>query len=308
MSATWAFSAVASRGSVLVGERRESGQRLAVVVERDAFVQSTVEEVVVRRLAHLIGTEVVGTATPGVVLRPVLDDVVGDGARRRPVVAVDRGLGVGVDVIEQREAPHEGVHVGREVLAEQGQIGVAVATRIVAEHLVVGAVLPHDVEDVLDRAAGSDRRPGRRRLGVGGDDLPIGVGGEPADAAVAGEVQDAGVAAHDRGQVLEAVDEVVAVERGPRVGAVRVWPNAEAASGYPDELALRVGRRHGRVGAEREPTDQLERGCGGGCDPLPWPGEPQRSASDSAKTATASSPESADSRSQPSGVTLSSLG
>ena len=71
---------------------------------------------------------------------------------------VDRRLGVRVDVVEQREALRQRVRVGRDVRAEQRQLRVAVAARVVAEHLVVGAVLAHDVEDVLDLAAGPARR------------------------------------------------------------------------------------------------------------------------------------------------------
>jgi hypothetical protein len=56
-------------------------------------------------------------------------------------------------VVEQREALGEEVGVRRQVAAEDREVRVAVATLVVAEHLVVGAVLAHDVEDVLDRAA-----------------------------------------------------------------------------------------------------------------------------------------------------------
>ena len=42
-----------------------------------------------------------------------------------------RGLRVGVHVVEQREARRQCVQVGRDVVVEQRQLGVAVATRVV---------------------------------------------------------------------------------------------------------------------------------------------------------------------------------
>ena len=71
-------------------------------------------------------------------------------------------------MVEQRELSDERVSVRRDaagraahaVVSEQFELGVAVAARIAAEHLVVSPVLAHDVEHVLDLRA---RVPGRRR-------------------------------------------------------------------------------------------------------------------------------------------------
>ena len=73
-------------------------------------------------------------------------------------------------MVEQREALRERVRVRRDVVAEQGQLRVAVAARVVAEDLVVGAVLAHDVEDVLDRAVrrAAASRPAAARRWWGG--------------------------------------------------------------------------------------------------------------------------------------------
>jgi hypothetical protein len=56
--------------------------------------------------------------------------------------------------------------VRRDVAAEQRQAGIAVALFEIAKHLIVGAVLFHDEEDVGDRRALADfRRNHRRRRG-----------------------------------------------------------------------------------------------------------------------------------------------
>ena len=59
-------------------------------------------------------------------------------------------LGVDVEVVEDAELACERVRIRRDVVAEQAQRRVAVAPPHVAKHLIVGAVLADDVEDVLD--------------------------------------------------------------------------------------------------------------------------------------------------------------
>ena len=139
--------------------------------------------------------------------------------------------------------------------AEQRQRRVAVTAGVIAEHLVVGAVLAHDVEDVLDRPARADRRVRRRGASVGGDHLAVADRGELADLPVAGIVQDAGGAVDDRGQVLVEVGVVA----GVRVGTAWVGTDAETAGRDPDELAaLRRRGRHRRIAPGRDPPDELE--------------------------------------------------
>ena len=74
-------------------------------------------------------------------------------------------LGVDVEVVEEDELGGEGVGVRGHLLAEEGQVRVAVALRQVAEHLVVGPVLADDVEDVLDRRGLAGRARDGRALG-----------------------------------------------------------------------------------------------------------------------------------------------
>src|SRR5262249_43558467 len=68
--------------------------------------------------------------------------------------------------------------------------------------------------------------------------------------------EDPGIAVDDRGQVLVQVGVVT----GARVGATRVGADAEATGRDPDQLpALRSRRRHRRIGARGDPTNQLGR-------------------------------------------------
>jgi hypothetical protein len=54
-------------------------------------------------------------------------------------------------VIEQRKLLGERMMIRRDIAPELHERGIAVALRHIAEHLIVGAVLLEDVEDVLDR-------------------------------------------------------------------------------------------------------------------------------------------------------------
>ena len=98
---------------------------------------------------------------------------------------VGADVGVHVEVVEQHELARQLVQVGRDVFAEQHQRGVAIAFLHVAQHLVVGAVLLHDVDDVLD---------GRQRAGLVQFGIPVGRVGEggpgPGLELVAGEGVD----------------------------------------------------------------------------------------------------------------------
>ena len=80
-------------------------------------------------------------------------------------MAVGAEHAAAIEVVEQHELVDQLVMVGRHLLAEDAQIGVAVAPLHVAEHLVVGAVLLDDVQHVLDRrglAMTLRNRPWRR--------------------------------------------------------------------------------------------------------------------------------------------------
>ena len=103
-------------------------------------------------------TAAVGAADALVVVGvPCLLVVIGGDGARRPRVARDRHLSVGVEAIAEAVAVGEGVVVGRELLAVQrvrriGVVALVLARLVdVAEVLVEGLVLGDDVQDVLDR-------------------------------------------------------------------------------------------------------------------------------------------------------------
>src|SRR2546427_7830477 len=87
-----------------------------------------------------------------------------------PFVAVGRNHAVYVEIVEQDPAPRDRMGVGGDGVVENGQARVAVPLGHVAEHLIVGAILPNDVNDVLHlrRTVGrSDRRTDARiRIGA----------------------------------------------------------------------------------------------------------------------------------------------
>ena len=72
-------------------------------------------------------------------------------------MAVPRNLAVAIQVVEQHELAGELVVVGRHLLAEHHELGIAVPFFDVAEHLIVGAILFDDVNHVFDRAGSPTR-------------------------------------------------------------------------------------------------------------------------------------------------------
>jgi hypothetical protein len=65
-----------------------------------------------------------------------------------PAVAGD--FAAVIEIVHQHKSLGQSVQVGRDIAAEEAAGGVAVALRQIAQHLVVGPVLLHDVDDVLD--------------------------------------------------------------------------------------------------------------------------------------------------------------
>ena len=83
----------------------------------------------------------------------VLVHVVARERLQTPAVTERRLITGAVIVVEQPELLDQRVVIRRHVAPELHQRRIAVALRHIAEHLVVGAVLLDDVEDVLDRRA-----------------------------------------------------------------------------------------------------------------------------------------------------------
>ena len=86
---------------------------------------------------------------------PVLFKIVGADGGVGPDVAIAGDFAGVVKIVEHAELQGQLMQVGRDVFAEHGQAGVAVADALavllqVAEDLIVGAVFLDDVDDVLD--------------------------------------------------------------------------------------------------------------------------------------------------------------
>ena len=81
------------------------------------------------------------------------------------LMAVGAQNAAAIGVVQQRKIADELVFIRRDAFAKDAQIGVAVAVRHVAEHLVVGAVFLDDVNDMLKDAGFADAfRHGPRGL------------------------------------------------------------------------------------------------------------------------------------------------
>ena len=81
---------------------------------------------------------------------PGLLVVVGRDGCGRPEVAIARDFPIVVEIVEHGELQRALVMVGRDTCAIQSQGKIAVAHPQVAQHLVVGAVLLYDLDDMFD--------------------------------------------------------------------------------------------------------------------------------------------------------------
>ena len=101
-------------------------------------------------------------------------------------MAIGADVRVDIKVIEEHKLAGQLVMIGRDVFPEQEKRGIAVAFFHIAQYLIVGAVLLHDINDMLDRG----KRVSRIELGVRvrrigkdgfgpGSQLFVGVGIDP---------------------------------------------------------------------------------------------------------------------------------
>ena len=65
-------------------------------------------------------------------------------------MAIGADIGVDIEVIEEDELIGKFVMIGRDLLAEDGKRGIAIAFADVAQDLIVGPVFLDDVDDVFD--------------------------------------------------------------------------------------------------------------------------------------------------------------
>lgn len=76
---------------------------------------------------------------------------------------VGADLGVGVRVVEDTEAPRDGMEIRRHARVEECERRIAVGTGEIAEDLIVRPVFLDDVDDVFERAARAHDAPLGRR-------------------------------------------------------------------------------------------------------------------------------------------------
>ena len=219
----------------------------------------------------------IGEAALRIVHGRRLFEQVGRARRGRPGPAGARLLSRIVEIVERRELARKAMVVRRQRPAEDGEMRIAVADLQVAQHLVVGAVLLDDEDDV------ADPRPDRRHVRLGG-----GAGGGPGKPDIVGDLK------RRRGQRLvvrqrefqhprffQLVDILVrrtagigltAIDGELRRAALRV--GAGRALAVDDEHALVIGRRRHRAGipaGRHQPRDGPAGGArgddGDGIDP-----------------------------------------
>jgi hypothetical protein len=65
-------------------------------------------------------------------------------------VTVGADLGIGVKIVQDAEPLRQRMQVRRYGLGKKDQLRVVIAERLIAEDLVVGAVLLDDVDHMLD--------------------------------------------------------------------------------------------------------------------------------------------------------------
>src|ERR1017187_148476 len=154
------------------GSCTDAGGVLTIRAISEAFALGYVPE---RAGRGNISTRGDSIAAAGIGGRPVALVEVGGIGRVGPGVAVDAYFAVAVEVVEDDILACKSMLVGRDLLAEDGDLGIAVRFFQVAELLIVGAIFFDDVDDVLDWSGhadalwndgGRERRPGLGKHGV----------------------------------------------------------------------------------------------------------------------------------------------
>src|ERR1035441_4021370 len=148
------------------GSSTGAGGVLTIRAISEAFALGYVPE---RAGRGNISTRGDSIAAAGIGGRPVALVEVGGIGRVGPGVAVDAYFAVAVEIVEDDILACESMLVGRDLLAKDGDLWIAVRFFQVAELLIVGAIFLDDVDDVLDgrrhtdalwNDGGRERRPG----------------------------------------------------------------------------------------------------------------------------------------------------
>ena len=93
---------------------------------------------------------IVGVLFASIADGPGFFDIIGDGSRVGPDVAVAGDIATIVEIVEDAELASESVLIGRDVFAVHDERRIAVGGGDIAEDLIVGTIFLDDVDDVMN--------------------------------------------------------------------------------------------------------------------------------------------------------------
>ena len=158
---------------------------LAEVDDGASAAARRVPEIPAAAVRKVLAARQVPRTTTGIHLRPCLFVVIVRERGVGPLVTVGAHVSVDVEVVEQHPVAGDRVGVRRHRVVEQRERSVSVAFRQVAEHLIVGPILPDHVDHVPER--------GREAVRPFGSEPRVGVGAQVAHRArVAGQRRRSG--------------------------------------------------------------------------------------------------------------------
>ena len=132
----------------------------AVDADREALADCGIPQIADRRIVG-VPRFVMLRPLQAIIIRRRLLQKVGHVRGRRPWVTVIADFRIHEESVEDAEALRERVMVGRDGSREVREGRVAIGSRQVTEHLIVGPVLLDDVDHVLERRIGRTARSAR---------------------------------------------------------------------------------------------------------------------------------------------------
>src|SRR5437016_10603724 len=90
--------------------------------------------------------------------RPHLFDEIRRVRGHAPFVPIRAHFAIDVKVVEQDELASDLMEVGRGLLGKKAKLGITIAFRHIAEHLIIGAILFDDIKAVFNWTGSSQRK------------------------------------------------------------------------------------------------------------------------------------------------------
>ena len=107
-----------------------------------------------RLIGWLLAFVIVFIAPLRIAVGPHALGVIGRNGGGRPVVAIGADIGIHIEVVEQDEIMRQLMQIRRHLFAKHDQRGIAIAFLHIAQHLIVGAILFHDVQHMFNGSTG----------------------------------------------------------------------------------------------------------------------------------------------------------